>query len=118
MTLSILSSRDADHNIEYSLSFTVSYGPPSRISCTRDSSVLLNIRERDSRLTRDLIRSRYISSTQPDMTRVTARPGPQPRVGGTFTCTVIVESCINNTSDNYDFNVMGSGSSTVTVFGK
>ena len=118
MTLSILSSRDADPNIEYSLSFTVSFGPPSRIRCTRDSIVLLNIRELDSRITRDVIRSRYISSTQPDMTRVTVRPGPQPRVGGTYTCTVIVESHINNNSDNYDFNVMGSGSSTVTVFGK
>ena len=118
MTLSILSSRDADPNIEYSLSFTVSFGPPSRVRCTRDSIVLLDIRELDSLLTRDVIRSRYISSTQPDMTRVTVRPGPQPRVGGTYTCTVIVESCINNTSDDNDFNVMGSGSSTVTVFGK
>ena len=118
MTLSILSSRDSDPNIEYSLSFTVSYGPPSRVRCTRDSSVLLNTRELDSRLTREVIRSRYISSTQPDMTRVAVRPGPQPRVGGTYTCTVIVESRINNTSDNNDFNVMGSGSSTVIVFGK
>ena len=119
MTLSILSSRDADPNIEYSLSFTVSYGPPSRVRCTHDSIVLLDIRELDhTRLTREVIRSRYISSTQPDMTRVTVRPGPQPRVGGTYTCTVIVESRINNTSDNNDFNVMGSGSSTVTVFGR
>ena len=71
MTLSILSSRDADPNIEYSLSFTVSFGPPSRIRCTRDGSVLFNIRDPDPRVTREVIRSRYINSTQPDMTHVT-----------------------------------------------
>ena len=94
MALSMLSSRDADPNIEISLSFTVSFGPPSRVTCTRDSSVLLNIRELDSRLTREVIRSRYISSTQPDMTRITVRPGPQPRSGATYTCTVFVEGVL------------------------
>ena len=119
MTLSILSSRDADPNIEYSLSFTVSFGPPSRITCARDSSVLLNnIRNANPLLTREVIRSRYISSTQPDMTRVTVRPDPQPRVGGTFTCTVFVEGRTNIASGGYDFVQMGSGSSTVTVTGE
>ena len=115
MTLSILSSRDADPNITFSLSFTISYGPPSRVRCTRDSSVLLNIRELDSRLTREVIRSRYISSTQPDMTRVTVRPDPQSRIGATYSCTVFVEGRTNILSGGYDFAQMGSGSSTVTV---
>ena len=118
MTLSILSSKDADPNITFSLSFTVSYGPPSRVRCTRNSSVLLNIRELDSRLTREVIRSRYISSTQPDMTRVTVRPDPQPRVGGTFNCSVFVEGRTNISSGGYAFIDKGSGSSTVTVTGE
>ena len=117
MTLSILSSRDADPNIEYSLSFTVSYGPPSRLRCTRDSSVLLNNRGLHSRLTREVIRSRYISSTQPDMTHVTVRPDPQPRSGATYNCTVFVEGRTNILSGGYDFVQMGSGSSTVNVTG-
>ena len=117
MTLSILSSRDADPNIEYSLSFTVSYGPPSRVRCTRASSVLLNNRGLDPRITRDVIRSRYISSTQPDMTRVTVRPDPQPRLGGMFNCTVFVEGRTNIASGTYDFVDKGSRSSTVTVTG-
>ena len=117
MTLSILSSRDADPNITFSLSFTVSYGPPSRVRCTRDSSLLLNIRELDSRLTREVIRSRYISSTKPDMTRVTVRPDPQPRIGGIFNCTVFVEGRTNIASGGYDFVDKGSGFSTVTVTG-
>ena len=118
MTLSILSSRDADPNIEISLSFTVSYGPPSRLRCTRDSSVLLNNRGLHSRLTREVIRSRYISSTQPDMTRVTVRPGPQPRVEGTYNCTVIVEGRTNIDFGSYDFVQMGTGSSIATVTGE
>ena len=119
MTLTILSSRDADPNITFSLSFTVSFGPPSRITCTRDSSVLLNnIRGPDQRLTREVIRSRYISTTQPDMTRVTVRPGPQSRVGATYTCTVNVEGRTNIASGGYNFLQMGSGSSTVTVTGE
>ena len=118
MTLSIISSRDTHPNIEFSLSFTVSFGPPSNISCTLDSSVLLNIRGLDSRVSREVIRSRYISSTQPDMTRVTVRPGPQPRVGGTYTCTVTVEGRTGIVSGPYDFNIKGSGSSTATVTGK
>ena len=119
MTLSILSSRDADPNITFSLSFTVSFGPPSRVTCTRDSSVLLNNRREPSLLlTREVIRSRYISTTQPDMTRVTVRPDPQPRLGGTFTCTVFVEGRTNIASGGYNFVQMGSRSSTVTVTGE
>ena len=118
MTISILSSRDVGPNIEYSLSFTVSFGPPSRIKCTRDSNVLLNNRGPDSRLTREVIRSRYISSAQPDMTRVTVRPNPQPRVGATYNCTVFVEGRTNIASGGYDYVQMSSGSSTVTVTGE
>ena len=118
MTLSILSSRDADPNIAITLSFTVSFGPPSRIRCTVDSSVLFNIRGPDPRVTREVIRSRYINSSQPDMTRVTVRLDPQPRVERIYTCTVTVEARINIAIGNYDFDVKGSGSSTVTVSGE
>ena len=119
MTLSILSSRDADPNITYSLSFIVSFGPPSRIRCTRDSSVLFNIREPDTRVTREVIRSRYINSTQPDMTHVTVRLDPQLRMERTYICTVTVEGRTNITGGKYDFVTLGTpGSSTVTVEGE
>ena len=119
MTLSILSSRDADPKIDYSLSFTVSFGPPSNITCTRDGSFFLAIRGPDPRVTREVIRSRYISSTQPDMTRVTVRLENVPRVERTYNCTVTVEGRINITSGNYDFVTLGTpGSSTVTVTGE
>ena len=119
MTLSILSSRDADPNIDYSLSFTVSFGPPSRTICTRDNMQLFDIRDPDSRVTREVIRSRYISSALPDMSRVTVRLENVPRgVERTYTCTVMVESRINIASGSYDCDLKGTGSSTTTVTGK
>ena len=118
MTLSILSSRDADPNIMYSLSFIVSFGPPSKIRCTSDS-MQFEIRGPDPRVTREVIRSRYINSTQPDMSRVTVRLDPQPRVERTYICTVTVEGRTNITRGNYDFVTLGTpGSSTVTVAGE
>ena len=38
-----------------------------------------NIGLQGGQVTRDVIRSRYISSTEPDMTRVTVRLDPEPR---------------------------------------
>ena len=115
MTFSMLSSRDAESNISYSLSFSVSFGPPSRINCTRNNIVFLNVRAPHSQLTREVIRSRYIDSTHPDMTQVTIRPDAQSREGATYSCQVIVESRVNIDYGYYDFYMKGSGVSTVTV---
>ena len=119
MTLSILSSRDADPNITITLSFNVSFGPPSRIRCAHNGKQLLDARDPSLRITREVIRSRYIDSTQPDITRVTVRLYTEPRVVGVYTCTVIVESRVNIASGIYDFDPRGTpGSSIVTVTGE
>ena len=124
ITLSILSSRDAGPNIAIALSFNVSYGPPSRVLCERkdtpdasDFVQLINNRE-SPKLFREVIRSCYISSTLPDMTRVTFRPDPQPRQVATYTCFVFVKSRINIHNSG---NLGGKGihgSTTVTVTGE
>ena len=36
MKLSLLTPRDAETNIMFTLSFTVSFGPPTEISCSRN----------------------------------------------------------------------------------
>ena len=124
MTLSILSSRDAGPNIAIALSFNVSYGPPSRVLCERKDTPdaiafvhLFNLRQSPN-LFREVIRSRYISSTLPDMTRVTVRPDPQPRQVATYTCFIHVETRINiHNSGNLVEKGM-HGSTTVTVTGE
>ena len=124
MTLSILSSRDAVPNIAIAFSFNVSYGPPSRVLCVRIGTsglvvTLLNERDPNPKLDREVIRSRYINSTLPDMTRVTVRPGPQPREVATYICFVHVESRINISSGFYNYDEKGMyGSTTVTVTGE
>ena len=86
--------------------------------CHHNNILLFFKRDPNSQLTREVIRSRYINSTLPDMSRVTVRPDPQPRVGATYTCTVTVESRINIDSGVYDFDEKGMGSSTATFTGE
>ena len=127
MTLSILSSRDADPNIAIAFSFNVSYGPPSRLLCERketpdadDFVQLINSRE-SPKLFREVIRSRYINSTLPDMTHVTFRPDPQPRevTAATYNCFVYVETRINIHNSGYNVERKGMHrSTTVTVTGE
>ena len=121
MTLSILSSRDADPNIMFRLSFNISFGPPSRIHCTRDgSNVVLNGRGIVSGVDYEVIRSRYISSSQPDMTRLSFNQA-RPRIGAKYQCTVTVEGRRNiasGSSGEYTHDPLGSGTSSITVTGE
>ena len=125
MTLSILSSRDADPNIMFRLSFNISFGPPSRIECTRDS---INILGGTGTLGRgivsgvdyEVIRSQYISSSQPDMTRLSFNQ-TRPRIAATYQCTVTVEGRRNiasGSTGSYNFDELGSGTSSITVTGE
>ena len=119
MTLSILSSRDADPNIMFRLSFNISFGPPSRIRCTRDDSIIFNSHGIVSGVDYEVIRPQYISSSQPDMTRLSFNQ--TQRIGATYECTVKVEGRRNiasGSTGNYDFDVLGSGTSSITVTGE
>ena len=119
MTLSILSSRDADPNIMFRLSFNISFGLPSRIQCTPDSSNILSGRGIVSGVDYEVIRSQYISSSQPDMIRLSFNQ--TQRVAATYQCTVTVEGRRNIASGsigNYYFDVLGSGTSSITVTGE
>ena len=118
MTLSILSSRDADPNVMFKLSFNISFGLPSRIQCTRDSTVILV----DGRgivpgVHYEVIRSQYISSSLPDMTRLSFTQ-TRPRIGVLYSCTVTVEGRRNIASGTYAHDPLGSETSTTTVTGE
>ena len=117
MTLSILSSRDADPNIMFRLSFNISFGLPSRIQCTRDSSTILSGRGIVSGVDYEVIRSQYISNSQPDMTRLSFNQ-TRPRIGATYQCTVYVEGRRNIASGTYSFDMLSSGTSSITVTGE
>ena len=119
MTLSVLSPRDAVSDIEYSLSFNVSFGPPSALACTdSDNNVLFDARGLHSKLTRQIIRSRYISASEPDTTRVIVTLPPQPKKERTYTCTVTVEGHTDIQYGPYEHDTKGTGYSTATVTGE
>ena len=117
MTLSVVSSRDADPNVTITFFLTVSFGPPSHIQCSNGLTQVISVRGIHSDVTYDVIRSHYINSSLPDMTRVTVKLPPQPREGRTYTCTVTVEGRTNIATGNYVPVTMGTGSSTTTITG-
>lgn len=120
MSLHLESSRDADE-ITFMLSFVVSFGPPSRVTCRYNNPgdvFLFSLRDHNIAgiLFRDVVRSQYVSSSQPDMTRVRARM-TQPREPRAYTCQVTVEGRVGIGSGAYTHNPIGSGSSSATVTG-
>ena len=118
MTLTLLQKRDFGPNVQFRLSFDVSRGLPSRTSCTRDSTMIINnIRGFVSGVNYEVVRPLY-STSQPEITRLSFEE-TQPRVGATYSCTVYVEGRKNIASaTSYDFDVLGSATTTATVTGE
>ena len=118
MKLFLLTPRDTESNVMFTLSFTVSYGLPSRLGCNNN---LLNTNTRlpgISELSREVIRSHYINSSHPDMTRVNITV-TRPRTAVTYTCTVYVEGRINPENEiTYNFRQMGDADTTASITGE
>ena len=119
MRIFILSSRDTLSNITFTLSFNVSFGPPSRVFCNYNNKVtILHVREDHFALSREVIRSQYVNSSHPDMTRVIVKVVQPIRVERTYTCQVNAEGRMNIVSGSYDYLQKGYGTTIVTVTGK
>ena len=119
MTLSILSSRDADPNIMFRLSFNISFGPPSRIQCNGFVPTFFD-EDNDgivSGVDYEVIRSQYISNSQPDMTRLSFSQA-RPRSGMKYQCTVTIVGRRNIASGTYTDDILGSDTSSITVTGE
>ena len=118
MTLTLLHTRDVDGpSVQFRLSFNVSLGLPSRITCTCDGTTIHSGRGFVSGVNYEVVRPLYVSTSQPEITRVSFEQ-TRPRVGATYSCTVYVEGRINIASGTYNFDQLGSATSTVTVTGE
>ena len=119
MTFSLISSRDTKTNIMFTLQFTVSHGPPSTVVCNIEGLTKIHkTRDNPSKLSREVIRSHYINSSYPDMTRVMLTL-TSPRQPQTYTCTVTVEGRVNiNNTLNYNFDPKGSGTTIASITGE
>ena len=101
----------------FKLSFDISFGLPSLIQCTRDSIPILPDYNQDgiaSGVHYEVIRSQYISSSLPDMTRLSFTQ-TRPRMETAYSCTVTVRGRKNIASGQYANDNLGSGISSVTV---
>ena len=119
MKLSLLSPRDTETNIMFNLSFTVSFGPPSEIACKNGSTIFFlqaNSKCVSPVVSREVIRSHYINSSYPDMTRVILSL-TTPRESRTYSCTVKVTARIVSKFSFYNAP-KGSGTSTASITGE
>ena len=118
MRVSILSSRDTDPNVVFTLSFNVTFGPSSLVLCFYNNQKFITVRGNHPDLSRKVIRSRYTSS-QPDMTSVTVKVDQPIREGRIYRCEVYVEGRKNIDSGTYALLPMGPPSpirsSTVNI---
>ena len=118
MTLTLLHTRDVGPNVQFRLSFNVSLGLPSRITCTRDSNSIHNGRGFVPGVNYEIVRPLYVNTSQPEITRVSFEETQPTRVGATYSCTVYVEGRINVASGVYDFDQLGNAISIATVTGE
>ena len=122
MKLSLLTPRDTATNIMFTLSFTVSFGPPAEIACSRNGAQFLSRTDSKSVspvVSREVIRSHYINSSYPDMTRVilTQTTPREPRM--TYSCIVYVTARSGiSTTDGWTSVQKGSRTSTASITGE
>ena len=116
----LISSRDTN-SIVFTLSFMVSQGPPSRMSCYHNEVNFLTgsySRQNPLDLSREVVRSHYINSSYPDITRVTLTHTTlrEPQV---YSCTMTVEGHVSIEDNNaYDYAPLGSGTTTANITGE
>ena len=118
MRVSILSSRDTDPNVVFALSFNVTFGPASLVFCRYKDETILNDKRDFPTLSREVIRSQYVDSSQPDMTRVILKVERSKTQTGTYACLVTVEGRVNIHSSGYTHDTKGSRDTEVVVTGE
>ena len=121
MTFTLLHTRDdvtVGFNVSFRLSFNVSLGLPSCMTCTRDSTTIHIGRGFILGVNYEVVRPLYVSTSQQEITRVSFEE-TRPRVAATYNCTVYVEGRKNIASaTSYDFDMLGSATTTATVTGE
>ena len=119
-----LSSRDTVSNVVFTMSFNVTFGPPSRVYCVYSRKgqtkkvAFFDVRDDFTLLSREVISSYYGSSSQPDMTHVNVRVEQLIKEERTYECEVTVEGRVNIVSGAYDRVNKGSGITNVMITGE
>ena len=107
MQFSLISPRDADPP-EFTLTFNVSFGPPTMVTCAVDETNL-NIGDRD--VVREVVQT-YFNETSGDPDRTKVQVTLRQRIQGNYNCTVSIG--VANKTINYTHFSTGSSSANVT----
>ena len=124
MRVSILSSRDTDPNVVFTMSFNVTFGPPSHVYCVYVRKgqtykiLFFDVRDDTTLLSREVIGSYYGSSSQPDMTHVNVKVEQPIKENRMYECEVTVEGRVNFVSNTLKLVNMGSGIANVMITGE
>ena len=121
MRVSILSSRDTLSNVVFTMSFNVTFGPPSRVYCVykRQTMKILFFDERDHpNLSREVIRYYDTTTSQPDMTRVSVKVEQPIKEERFYECEVTVERRENIVSGTLTLVKKDSGITNFTITGE
>ena len=120
MKLHLLTPRDTETNIIITLSFTVSFGPPSEINCSRNGVEFFtkyNSSTASAVVSREVIRSHYMNSSYPDMTRVILTQTTS-RESAMYSCTVTVTGRSAVSTSSFSNSQLGDGTSTASIIGE
>ena len=120
MTLTLLHTRDVGPNVHFRLSFDIFFGVPSHILCTRDTStILFDGRGIISGLNYEVVRPLYTSDSEPQVIDASFEQ-VQTKIGASYkySCTVRAEGRRNIVSGGYNYDMLGSATSTATVTGE
>ena len=105
------------------LSFTITFGLPSRMVCTRDGidlgfeNSLTGTRGQLSGVSYTVVDPWYMDNSHPPAVRISFYQSQIARAATTYSCTVYVEGRKNITS-GYDFDQLGNGTTTATITGE
>ena len=122
MKLTLLTSNVADPPFPFRLSFTITFGLPSRMVCTRDGidlgfeNSLTGTRGQLSGVTYTVVDPWYMDSLQPSVVCISFTQS-RTRATTTYSCTVYVEGR-KNVTGGYDFDQLGNGTTTATITGE
>ena len=104
----------------FTLSFTVSFGPPSEMACSRNGIAFFTrfgSTFPSPVVSREVIRSHYINSSYPDMTHVMLSQTTS-RESSTYFCIVFVTSRTGISTSSFAKMQLGSGTSTASITGE
>ena len=119
MTLTLLHTRDVGPNVQFKLFFYISFGVPSRILCTRGTASIFSGEGIVSGVNYEIVKPLYTSSSEPNVIRVSFEQ-VQTRTGAPYmySCTVTAVGRRNIVSGTYNYDVLGSATSTATITGE